>query len=309
VKITVIIPTYCRPTDLQRCLNGLKQQSRLADEILVIVRDSDSLTWEFLQQYDSESLPLKILTVTVTGVVAAMNVGLNAATGEIISFIDDDAVPHTDWLSRIEAHFIADAAVVGVGGRDLMYRDNTLVEGEKPIVGKLQWFGRMVGNHHLGSGTVREVDLLKGVNMSYRRSAIAHLRFDPRMKGTGAQVHFEVAFCLNLKRAGGKLIYDPQIIVDHYLARRFDEDKRDRFNSVAFFNEVHNETLAIVEYFSPPQRIIFALWAILIGTRKAFGLVQLIRFLPQEGKLALEKWWISLRARRQGWMLAKKWSH
>jgi glycosyltransferase involved in cell wall biosynthesis len=306
VKITVIIPTYCRPTDLQRCLNGLKQQSRLADEILVVVRNTDSLTWEFLQQYDSKSLPLKILTVTVTGVVAAMNLGLNAATGDMIGFIDDDAVAHTDWLSRIEAHFIADAAVVGIGGRDLMYRDNTLVEGQKSIVGKLQWFGRTIGNHHLGFGTVREVDLLKGVNMSYRRSAIANLRFDPRMKGTGAQVHFEVAFCLNLKRAGGKLIYDPQIVVDHYLAQRFDEDKRDRFNPIAFFNEVHNETLAIVEYFSPPRRIIFALWAVLVGTRKAFGLVQLIRFLPQEGKLALEKWSISLRARQAGWMLAKK---
>ena len=61
------------------------------------------------------------------------------------------------------------------------------------------------------------------------------MHFDRRMKGTGAQAHFEVSFCLSLKRAGYKLLYDPQIVVDHYLAERFDEDIRDRFNSVCIF--------------------------------------------------------------------------
>ena len=302
MKLTVIIATYCRAVDLNNCLTGLKKQIRLADEVLVIVRDTDNSTWEFLQSFEAESLPLKALTVKVTGVVAAMNVGLDAASGDIVSFIDDDAVPHIDWLAKIEAHFLADHRLAGVGGRDRMYHGQNLIAGQKSIVGKLQWFGRMVGNHHLGVGEAREVDLLKGVNMSYRHKAIANLRFDQRMKGTGAQVHFEVAFCLSLKRAGGQLIYDPQIVVDHYLAKRFDEDLRDQFNAVAFFNEVHNETLAIVEHFSPQQRILFALWAIFIGTRRSFGLVQLLRFLPQEGRLALEKWLLSMRGRRQGWL-------
>jgi cellulose synthase/poly-beta-1,6-N-acetylglucosamine synthase-like glycosyltransferase len=306
MNITVIIPTYLRSTDLERCLNGLKRQSRLPDEILVVIRDTDTDTWSFFQRYDTELLCLKTLTVRNTGVVAAMNIGLDAATGNIISFIDDDAVPHIDWLSQTEAHFKTDPDLAGVGGRDLMYQGEHLIEGEKQIVGRLQWFGRMIGNHHLGTGIAREVDILKGVNMSYRRKAIADMRFDQRMKGTGAQVHFEVAFCLSLKRAGWKLIYDPQIIVDHYLAQRFDEDRRNQFNPVAFFNEVHNETLAIVEHFSPQQRVLFALWSVLVGTKKAFGLVQLIRFLPQEGKLAVDKWLISMRGRRQGWMLARK---
>lgn len=302
MNITVIIPTYLRSTDLERCLNGLKRQSRLADEILVVIRDTDTDTWGFFQRYDTELLYLKTLTVRDTGVVAAMNIALDAATGDIISFIDDDAVPHIDWLSQTEAHFKTDPNLAGVGGRDLMYQGEHLIEGEKPIVGKLQWFGRMIGNHHLGNGAAREVDILKGVNMSYRREAIANMRFDQRMKGTGAQVHFEVAFCLSLKRAGWKLIYDPQILVAHYLAQRFDEDLRDQFNAVAFLNEVHNETLAIVEHFSSQQRILFALWAILIGTRKAFGLFQLFRFLPTEGILAFKKWLLSMQGRRQGWL-------
>ena len=302
MNITVIIPTYLRPADLNRCLTGLKKQIRLADEILVIVRDTDRSTWDFLKSFDSESLPLKILIVKVTGVVAAMNVGLDVATGDIVSFIDDDAVPHIDWLAKIEAHFLANDRLGGVGGRDRMYQGERLVEGQKPVVGKLRWFGRMIPYHHLGVGAAREVDILKGVNMSFRRLAIADMHFDGRMKGTGAQVHFEAAFCLSLKRAGWKLIYDPQILVDHYLAPRFDEDLRDRVNPVAYANSVHNQTLAILEHFSPPQRIVFALWAIFVGTRGAYGIVQLLRFLPTEGILALKKWLFSMQGRRQGWL-------
>jgi GT2 family glycosyltransferase len=307
VKITVIIPTYRRPTHLSNCLTGLKQQIRLADEILLIVRDADNLTWEFLENFNSGFLPLKTLIVKVTGVVAAMNLGLEAAKGDIVCFIDDDAVPHNDWLAKIEAHFLADPQLMGLGGRDRMYLENEkLLEGQKPVVGKLQWFGRMIANHHLGVGKPREVDFLKGVNMSYRRDAIAKMQFDRRMKGTGAQAHFEVSFCLSLKRAGCKLLYDPQIVVDHYLAERFDEDIRDHFNPVAFSNEVHNETLAILEHLSPSRRILFMTWAMLVGTRKAFGLVQLIRFLPQEDKLALNKWLASIQGRREGWLSWQK---
>ena len=307
MNITVIIPTYRRPKYLHNCLTGFKQQTRLADEILLMVRDTDDLTWGFLSDFNAESLPLKTLTVKVTGVIAAMNLGLAAAGGDIVCFIDDDAVPHNDWLAKIEAHFLADPKLVGLGGRDRIYLGTEkLIEDRKPIVGKLQWFGRMIANHQSGIGEPREVDFLKGVNMSYRRKAIENMSFDRRMKGTGAQVHFEVSFGLSLKRAGCKLLYDPEVVVDHYLAERFDEDLRDRFNPVAFFNEVHNETLAIVEHFPVHRRIIFAVWAILVGTRKAFGLVQLIRFLPQEGKLAIDKWLISIRGRREGWLSWQK---
>jgi len=31
------------------------------------------------------------------------------------------------------------------------------------VVGKLQWFGRLIGNHHIGSGEGREVDALNCV--------------------------------------------------------------------------------------------------------------------------------------------------
>lgn len=166
----------------------------------------------------------------------------------------------------------------------------------------------MIGDHHLGVGQAREVDILKGVNMSFRRSAVGDLRFDQRMLGTGAQVHFEVAFCLTLKRQGWMLIYDPAIVVDHYLAQRFDEDQRHQFNAIAFFNEVHNETVALLEHLSPLQRLAFFIWATLIGTRRAFGLLQWLRYLPREGTLASKKWIASIQGRWQGWLTWRRYA-
>jgi glycosyltransferase involved in cell wall biosynthesis len=301
MKISVVVPTYQRPADLVRCLTALKAQIRPVDELWVIVRDTDRQTWQFLETFDRGTLPLHTATVTASGVIAAMNIGLESVTGDIVAFTDDDAAPHPDWLERIEAYYLADKQVGGVGGRDWVYHGTKLEDGSQPVVGKLQWFGRLIGNHHIGIGEGREVDVLKGVNMSFRREAIADLRFDQRMRGSGAQVHFEVVFSLTLRQQGWKLIYDPQIAVDHFPAQRFDEDQRNSFNAQASINAVHNETVALLGYLSPLQKMVFTIWAIAIGTSEAFGLLQALRFLPKDGNVARQKLWACWLGRWQGW--------
>src|SRR4028118_1425239 len=216
MSITVLIPTYRRPKDLARCLEALQKQTRPADEVLVVVRDTDAETWTFLKAFNPDLLPLRTVTVSVTGVVAAMNAGLDTAQGDIIAIVDDDGAAHTDWLERVEAHYLADSRVGAVGGRDWVYHGTQLEDGACKVVGRLQWFGRVIGNHHLGVGEPREVDVLKGANSSYRRAAIADLRFDKRLRGTGAQIHNELPFCLALRRAGWKIIDDPMVAIDHY---------------------------------------------------------------------------------------------
>jgi cellulose synthase/poly-beta-1,6-N-acetylglucosamine synthase-like glycosyltransferase len=306
LTISVVIASYRRPKDLARCLEALKKQTRPADEVLVVVRDTDAETWTFIETFNAEHLPLHTTKVSIPGVVAAMNAGLDAACGDIIAFTDDDAAPHSDWLARIETHFLSDSNVGGVGGRDWVYHGTQLEDGVREVVGRVQWFGRVIGEHHLGVGEPREVDVIKGVNMSFRRSAIGQLRFDERMRGTGAQVHFELAFSLGLKRAGWKLIYDPRVAVDHYPAQRFDEDQRNTFNDIALINAIHNETLVLLEHLPPVQRTAFLIWATLVGTRDSLGFLQGLRFLPKEGALAGQKLVASLRGRWQAW---ETWQH
>jgi cellulose synthase/poly-beta-1,6-N-acetylglucosamine synthase-like glycosyltransferase len=269
---------------------------------LIVARDTDLETWAILEALNLNPLSLRTVTVSVPGQVAALNAGLDAAQGDIIAITDDDAVTRPEWLARIEAHFVSDNRVGGVGGRDWMYYGTQLVDGTRKVVGRVQWFGRTIGEHHLGVGEPREVDILKGANMAYRKAAISGLRFDERLRGTGAQVHNDMAFSLLVKRAGWKLIYDPMVVVDHYLAQRFDEDQRYQFNDIAFTNRVHNETLALLEHLPPARRVVFLMWSILVGTRDGFGFVQWLRFLPRQGTLAWQTWLASLRGRWQGWL-------
>jgi cellulose synthase/poly-beta-1,6-N-acetylglucosamine synthase-like glycosyltransferase len=306
LTITTLIPTYRRPNDLARCLDALKRQNRCADEVLIVVRDTDIDTWSFLNDYNAKPLPLKTLTVYVPGVVAALNLGLEAARGEVIAITDDDAAPHPDWLDRIEKHFYSDDCLGGLGGRDYIQFNGPQKEWVQApdkvrTIGQVQWFGRMVGNHHLGQGSPRKVDILKGVNMSFRRAALANLRCDERLKGSGAQVHFEVALSLSVKQRGWELLYDPAVAVDHFQAQRFDEDQRTTFNAVACSNIAHNETLVLLDHFHPGQRVVYLIWAILIGTRGTPGLLQLLRLLPRDGLVAVQMWQAAMQGRWHGW--------
>lgn len=301
LKISLVIPSYRRPRDLKNCLEAVKKQARKVDELIVVIRSDDEETFDLLENIETKNLPLKVFSLETPGVIAAMNLGLKNASGDIIAFTDDDSIPHASWIERIQMHFESDKMIGGVGGRDWIHQDEKIEDKSScSTIGQVQWFGRVIGNHHLNVVGVRNVDVLKGVNMSFRKSAINNLLFDERLLGTGAQVHFELAFCLKLRKAGWTLVYDPLVAVDHYPSQRFDEDKRNTFSYKAYRNAVHNETLALMEYFPFPQKIIFLLWAVFLGTRDAFGLVQWLRFFLQDMDVSTPKLLSSLHGRYLG---------
>ncbi|WP_245699668.1 glycosyltransferase [Paenibacillus glacialis] len=300
--MSVIIPTFKRTEDLNRCLKSLIDQNRKADEIIVIVRDIDIESQLFLKSFKYIYGRYKTIIVKEPGQVYALNQGIQQATGDIISITDDDGAPWPEWLDNVEKHFIRDPKVGGVGGKDWLHNDFVLEVGKKDIVGKVQWFGRVIGNHHLGHGAFREVDVLKGVNMSFRASVVKNIKLDNRLRGSGAQVHNDMGLCLAVKRAGWKLIYDPNVSVNHFLAIRHDEDKRNQsFNYNAQRNAVHNETIILLEHLSKSMKVFYLLWAVLIGTRSSWGVAQFIRFYSKERKVALSKLSSSIKGRRDGW--------
>ncbi len=273
----------------------------MPDEVIVVVRDTDSITRDMLNATDLSALALRIVGVDIAGGVQALNAGLVHVNGDIVAITDDDAAPHPDWIERILAAFAARVDVGGVGGRDRMHVQNVLQEGSERQVGKVPLVGKHIGNHHLGFGSARQVDVLKGVNSAYRLQAIKPIGFDERLRGSGAQVHWEISLCLAVKRAGWKLIYDPQIVVDHYLAKRHDEDQRIGFNALAMRNAAYNEALIRMEYLSTLGKAAFMLWAVIIGTRVAPGIVQWLRFVPHDAALATDKLKATLSGRIDAW--------
>jgi GT2 family glycosyltransferase len=297
--VSVIIPTYRRSRVLVRCLGALELQTQVPAEVIVVVRAGDEETMACLGTLNLPHLPVRVAKVDEAGAVAAYNAGLAASTGDVIAFTDDDAEPHRDWVERLARHFQEDERVGGVGGRDRL--SGTRQVARQSMVGRVRWWGRWFGAHHLGTGAARDVEALKGVNMSYRRSAIAGQRFDTRLKGVGAQEYCDTEFSLRLGRAGWRLVYDPQLVVDHNHAPRRDYSHRTRFNPQAAFEFAHNETLVLLEHLSPLRRGVFLAWALLVGTRKAPGLIQWIRFLLQRERFPGQRVAVALRGRMEGW--------
>lgn len=304
MDVTVIVPTYRRPLDLARCLAALRVQRHAPAAVLVTLRDDDeegrALTAELASSWDA----LRPVRVERTGVVAAMNAALRESTGDLVALTDDDAEPQADWLERIVRAFAEHSDVAGVGGRD----DQAGVTGAEAVVGRLQWFGRAIGNHHVGVGPAREVDILKGVNCAFRLSVVRAIAFDERLRGKGAQVHWELALCLAIRRAGWRLLYDPAIRVRHHIGVRHDADQlhRGRFDVAPHEDAVFNETLALAEHFRGIRRVVLIAWTTLVGTAESPGLVQLPRVLMREGRVAVKRWRATQRARRAGFREAGK---
>ena len=210
-SVDVVIASYRRPTMLVRALSALEASTDAPDGIIVVARRHDTATIE------AAAGRARIVLVDEPGVVAAMRAGALASTHDVVAFCDDDAEPSPSWISEI-----GDVA-----------RPTALTSR----VGNVTWWGRLVGNHHCGSGEVRDVEVLKGVNCAYRRTLIA---FPRGLRGDGAEAHFEVSIGYHVRSQGYRLVYDPAHHVRHRPARREGVDQREAPSANAIFDSAYN---------------------------------------------------------------------
>jgi len=274
MTFSVIVVTFQRPASLEKCLLGLERQIRKPEEVVVVIQERDRGTQTLLDGR-APWAAIKVVRVNHIGAVRQYNAGLDVAKGDIVTFIDDDAIARPDWLMRIEQHFTADPGLGGVGGRDHVTENGQILGGPAQMVGVVRWFGRVIGNHHLETRGIKKVDILKGVNMSFRRVAIGNARFDTMLRGTGAQTCCDMGFSFDVGGQGWRLIYDPEAAVDHYPAPRFDADKRGVPEDSAIANNSFNLYSTLRRHMQPGTRRQAALtWALWIGTAKMPGILR-----------------------------------
>ena len=299
--VSVVVPSYRRVQSLDRCLRAIAAQSHAPAEVVIGVRADDDESMRAVESLARTfAVSLRCAATPEPGVVAAMNVALTACRADagIIALTDDDTEPCADWLARLVACF-DDPAIGGAGGRDWQPYER----GDRAIVGRVQWFGRTIGNHHLGAGPPRDVDVLKGANCAYRAPLLRATGFDTRLAGQGAQLFWELALCLPIRRAGWRLRYDPAIAVEHHVEPRSDGDQlhRGEFTAQPLADAVHNETLVLLDYLHGAGRAAFALWAVFVGTRHEPGFAQLPRLLMRGDPHAFARWRAVLDGRLRGW--------
>jgi len=281
LTLSVVVPSYRRPEPLLKCLVGLQENTRLPEQVVVVLRDVDKASRERLGQWCAANdlgQCVDVAIVTEPGQIAAMNEGLGAATGEVICFTDDDCIPRPEWLQRLASHY-ADPSIGGVGGRDVVHHGDQQTPTRKCSVGKITWTGRVIGNHHCAAvhGPI-EVDHLKGANMSFRRSLLPG--FDENLAGGSAALN-DTEASLAVTAQGFRLIYDPQALVDHYPAQRFDESTRQLEALHLVSSDSHNWVYCMLKHLPGLRKVVFLVSAFLVGMGNRYGLLKYLLSLPR----------------------------
>ena len=169
LTFTVAITSLNRPDELEKCLQAVAAMDRMPDNLLVALHREDHASTEVASAAGAD-----VFYVEAPGLAVAVEAAIRHATNDVVCFVDDDARPHPDWLDRIANHFESDEKLGFLGGRDNV--DGDCESGaESLLVGRITATGKVVGNHHLGKGESRRADLLKGANMSVRRTPAVNI--------------------------------------------------------------------------------------------------------------------------------------
>ncbi len=247
--VSVIVVSHGRPDDLARCLQGLQQLDYAPFEIVVVADEAG------LKRVSAMGWAERVKTrrQAVANISQARNQGILAASGDILAFIDDDAVPEPTWLAALVAPFSADD-VAAAGG---------FVRGRNGI--SFQWKARYIDEG--GQAQPLDVDpgavtVLKGrpgyaiktegTNMAFRRDVLAGLGgFDPAY-------HFyldETDLNLRLAEHGARTAIVPLAEVHHGFAPS-DRRRRDRVPQTLFDVGASTAVFQRRHGFGPEQRLI-----------------------------------------------------
>jgi hypothetical protein len=197
-RISVVVCAYNESRMIEECLRSLERSDYPDLEVVVCNDGSDDDTLAKAKRF-----PFTVLDLPRGGLSRARNAGIAAATGDIVAFLDADAVCHPQWPWFLALSF-EDPMVSAVGGPNLPVPDAGLIE-------------RAVA---LSPGAPTEVligddraEHIAGCNMAFRQSVIAGIDgFDPTYTAAGD----DVDVCWKLLDEGHRIGFNPAAQVTHH---------------------------------------------------------------------------------------------
>ena len=212
VSVVICCYTEDRLQDIRESVASVRGQTRPPEELILAVDNNPALRQRLKAELHGQ---VRIVPNDMArGLSATRNVGIAAAQGDLVAFLDDDAVAEGDWLANLLAPF-EDAEVHAAGGRAILKwvedRPSWLPEDlEWTVGGSFTWLPPRradVRNPH-------------GHNMCFRREVFTSVgQFDGSLGrvANDGQAGEEAELCLRLKRQvpEAKIIYQPSSIIRH----------------------------------------------------------------------------------------------
>jgi GT2 family glycosyltransferase len=196
--ISVVICSYNGSRTIRDALDALVHLKYPHFEVIVVNDGSVDRTPDIASEYD-----VRLINIPQSGLSAARNVGMQAAQGEIVAYLDDDAYPDPDWLTYL-ANMFMHTSHVGVGGPNLA----------PPGDG---WIAECVANAPGGPLHVllsdQEAEHIPGCNMAFRKAYLEAIGgFDPQFRTAGD----DVDICWRLQQQGWTIGFNPAALVWHH---------------------------------------------------------------------------------------------
>jgi cellulose synthase/poly-beta-1,6-N-acetylglucosamine synthase-like glycosyltransferase len=201
-------------------LDSIKAQTYPNTETIVIVERSMELLDRLKQYINEETIPNTkgVFNNGEHGLSAARNLGVKETRGDIIAFIDDDALPAPDWAEEMVKTY-RDDSVIGVTGPSLPLWEDEAISW---VPEEFYW---IIGGSGFSEWTEkREVRNVSGTNMSFRREAfdtggLFLTQLGARGGGESGKHEFvgdETEFSIRVSRKTGKrIMYNPKVKVQH----------------------------------------------------------------------------------------------
>lgn len=214
---SVIIPVYNAWAHTRACLRALRETlPHFRGEIIVVDDASTDETAAALEECSRVDDRLRVIrNESNFGFIASCNRAAEAASGEMLVFLNNDTVPLTGWLSALLRTFGEYPDAGAVGGK-LVYPDGRLQEAGGVIFsdGSGANFGRLDPAVEAPLyGFVREVDYCSGALLATPRRLFASLGgFDVRFRPA---YYEDTDYCFAVRERGLRVYYQPESVVVH----------------------------------------------------------------------------------------------
>lgn len=218
--VSVVICTYNRREYLARCLEYLQFQSNDNFEVVVVDGPSNDGTKELIYSYRDR---IKIGQNSEKNLSKSRNIGIELSGGDVIAFIDDDAIPFDDWIDQILiAYSERPLTVAGLGG-PAYYAGTFWFQAEDNGINANCQVKVNIASDEIGkNGWLR---YNTGTNATFSRTCLLEI------DGFDEQYDYfldESELCYRLQMAGSLIDYVPEIYVRHEFAQS--HNRLGRFN-------------------------------------------------------------------------------
>jgi len=263
-SVSVVIPTLDRCREVLNTLKDLLAQDYSDFDILVL--DQTDKPSPELTGFIKNKPQIHYFHLDKKSSPHARNIGAQKAKGEILLFLDDDvSIQNKSFIWHHLDNF--NNPEIGLVGGRVVYGDENPNHRE---VGKLK-FWALKEITHFDSTKKMPIDHAPGGNMSVRKKVFLAVGGFSEIKKGNAHME-ETDFCLRVKRAGHKAIFEPQAVLKHLQVPRGGNRARDIYEFRYWL--VHN---FVVFYLKNYPKILFPLcfikefvWALGSGLKRKY---------------------------------------